>query len=424
MSAYQRFISYMYEYHGNTRHQNCGYARIDNRNQLLKLEIHMKVSAAETEVPLHIYGCFQRDGQLYGIEFGQHLPTLGMVNWRMQCASEDLGQTGISFNDLEGLVLSDESPVSYCSIWNDQSIQPVDLIPYPLPAQEDTAGTTAAASPESAPAPKETSPAKTSATEASPAEDASTSVSDTDSGTSASSDISEDFSRISVNSDNASTDTDNTTSAVSSSAAADTTDNAPSPVQAASAPEVAPSVDALSNSSPEASVAASHATVEEHPRTTPTLVERILAQEFADTSAHAVGSPAEKTVTPPQAPTAVPRSSARWERLTHRFPAANAFTDGELKNCLRIEPKDIPVLRREGFHIAGNRFILHCLQRDSHCLLGRVGDSEQYIFAIPGVYDNQERFMANMFGFPCFRSLDSAPSPAAGQKGYWYRAVH
>ena len=65
MSAYQRFISYMYEYHGNTRHQNCGYARIDNRNQLLKLEIHMKVSATNPENPLHIYGCFQRDGQLY-----------------------------------------------------------------------------------------------------------------------------------------------------------------------------------------------------------------------------------------------------------------------------------------------------------------------------------------------------------------------
>lgn len=424
MSAYQRFISYMYEYHGNTRHQNCGYARIDNRNQLLKLEIHMKVTATETEVPLHIYGCFQRDGQLYGIEFGQHLPTLGMVNWRIQCASEDLGQTGISFNDLEGLVLSDESPVSYCSIWNDQSIQPVDLIPYPLPAQEDTADTTAADSQESAPAPEGTSPVETSATEASAAENARTSVSYADPDTSASSDAPENFSRIFVISDNASTDTDNTTSAASSSATTDATDNASSPVQAASAPEAAPAGDVLSNGTPDASATTSHATVEEHPRTTPTLVERILAQEFADTSAHATDSPAEKTENPPQAPTAAPRSSARWERLTHRFPAANAFTDGELKNCLLIEPKDIPVLRREGFHIAGNRFILHCLQRDSHCLLGRVGDSEQYIFAIPGVYDNQERFMANMFGFPCFRSLDSSPSPAAGQKGYWYRAVH
>ena len=58
MSEYQRFISYMYEYRGNNRFANCGYARIDNRNQLLKLEIHMKISSQSTEEPIHIYGCF------------------------------------------------------------------------------------------------------------------------------------------------------------------------------------------------------------------------------------------------------------------------------------------------------------------------------------------------------------------------------
>ena len=169
-----------------------------------------------------------------------------------------------------------------------------------------------------------------------------------------------------------------------------------------------------------APVQASHVVVEEQPRTAPTLVERILAQEFTDTSAGA-SVPQTDTVQPK---TAKSRSFTRWERLTHRFPAADVFTDGELRNCLRIEPRDIPVLRREGFHIAGNRFILHCLQRDPHCLLGRIGDSEQYVFAIPGIYDSQERFMANMFGFPCFCPLDDVRLPTEGQKGYWYRSVH
>ena len=361
MSAYQRFISYMYEYHGNTRHQNCGYARIDNRNQLLKLEIHMKVSATNPENPLHIYGCFQRDGQLYGIEFGQHIPTLGMVNWRMQCASEDLAQTGVSFGDLEGLVLSDESPVSYCSIWNDQSVQPVNLIPYPLTVPEEE-------------------------TDSDPADNAVILAENLSQEKSVSfSDISQD---VASTADNIPSMAEKIPSVDNASVA-----SAVSDAPAGSAE------DSLSSASVEEEISApaqaSHVVVEEQPRTAPTLVERILAQEFTDTSA---GASVLQTDTA-QPKTAKSRSFTRWERLTHRFPAADVFTEGELRNCLRIEPRDIPVLRREGFHIAGNRFILHCLQRDSHCLLGRIGDSEQYVFAIPGIYDSQERFMANMFGF-------------------------
>lgn len=377
MSAYQRFISYMYEYHGNTRHQNCGYARIDNRNQLLKIEIHMKVSATQTETPLHIYGCFQKDGQLYGIEFGQHLPALGMVNWRMQCASDDLAQTGISFQDIEGLVLSDETPISYCSIWNDQSILPVNLIPYPTVSPEEASGipTEGNFGEPSAETAQEEAEEAQDATIFAPTEEA------------ASPDI--------------------------------------SPANTASSDSIPP---APTVSTPEATAASipdtkepTSACVEEHPRTTPTLVERILAQEFTDTSAKPDSSPSAPEE-PPKSPQPAPVS--RWERLKNSFPAAGIFSDGDLKDSLRIEPKDIPLLRREGFHIAGNRFILHCFQRDPHCLLGRIGNSEQYIFAIPGIYDNQERFMANMFGFPCFKAVDTSPSPTAGQKGYWYRAMH
>ena len=399
MSVYQRFISYMYEYHGNTRHQNCGYARIDNRNNLLKLEIHMKVSPQTGEEPIHIYGCFQRDGQLYGIEFGQHVPTLGMVNWRTQCDSDDLAQTGISFNDLEGLVLSDQSTVSYCSIWNDQSIQPLDLIPYPV-----------------------TSAAETDA----PAADNIDAVSATGSMLSADTGIdetSETLSPASVETSEAlPTDTIESASVEATSRdpsvspdALATSSSASDTASATLSADSSENAEAASPSAPNSS-----ATVEDLPRAH-TLVEKILAQEFVDTTPQAADQTAASN-TPPQ--TAASAASARWNRLTHRFPKDTRFTDGELKNCVRVTPREIPVLRREGFHIAGNRFILHCFQRDPHCLIGKIGDSEQYIFAVPGIYDNQERFMANMFGFPCFKSDTPGEPLETGQKGYWYKAIH
>ena len=396
MSVYQRFISYMYEYHGNTRHQNCGYARIDNRNNMLKLEIHMKVAPQAIEEPIHIYGCFQRDGQLYGIEFGQHVPTLGMVNWRTQCDSDDLAQTGISFHDLEGLVLSDQSTVSYCSIWNDQSIQPLDLMPYPVETAAESDIQPASGTESTAPL-----------TAVSDTPDV---TSDTLTAASTKSDASSDALTAASNKSDVSSDTLPVTSDSSdkTSDAIITADNDSVSAAASDAPSVSLPVQKHS------------ATVEDLPRAH-TLVEKILAQEFVDTTPQA-STPAATDTTMPQA--IAPATSARWNRLTNRFPKDTRFTDGELKNCIRVTPQEISVLRKEGFHIAGNRFILHCFQRDPHCLIGKIGDSEQYIFAIPGIYDNQERFMANMFGFPCFKSEMPEEPLTVGQKGYWYKAIH
>ena len=480
MSEYQRFISYMYEYRGNNRFANCGYARIDNRNQLLKLEIHMKISSQSTEEPIRIYGCFQRDGQLYGVELGQHVPALGMVNWRTQCSALKLSGTDISFSDLEGLILTDQSPLSYCSIWNDQSIRPLDMLPYPSPESEMMS--------EDEPMP-ENNENSSSITETIPptvAENVNqenifsestvhnTSNPEFFSGTPMNNANQPDISaESSINNANQPKKSPGATinSATQPKASPDfntyTTDQmgsssvkSPDPQMNLtasvkessdqmikfSAPEVslsasssAKSGDSSKNTSkksaqilPELSdentpddfdKPASTVSAVSTPRTSPTLVEKIMAQEYKMPKPESFSkNPSENDVD--NTSSAKPSAPSRWDRLTSQYPRADVFSDGELKNCVRIEPRDFPRLRREGWNIAGNRFILHCFQRNAHCLIGRINDTEQYVFAVPGIYDNQERFMANMFGFPCFKSTDPDTPLTNGQKGYWYRSLH
>lgn len=394
MSEYQRFISYMYEYRGNNRFANCGYARIDNRNQLLKLEIHMKISSQSTEEPIHIYGCFQRDGQLYGVELGQHVPALGMVNWRAQCSSLGLSGTDISFSDLEGLILTDQSPLSYCSIWNDQSIRPMDMIPYPSPESEMMS--------EDEPEPEEPSP-----------------------------DNSSDFSvEANVSQEDSEGSAAGNTSQIMESSGSEVSKSVSNSANSSGSPEynsgepsqIMPDSPAQ-NTSNDSACPASSVLIADMPRTSPTLVEKIMAQEYQTPKPESFS----KSPSPDDADNTVgtnPSTPSRWERLTSRYPRSDAFSEGELKNCVRVEPRDFPRLRREGWNIAGNRFILHCFQRNAHCLIGRIGDTEQYVFAVPGIYDNQERFMANMFGFPCFKANNPNAPLTNGQKGYWYRALH
>ena len=44
------------------------------------------------------------------------------------------------------------------------------------------------------------------------------------------------------------------------------------------------------------------------------------------------------------------------------------------------------------------------------------------VLGIPGAYDQQERFMANMFGFPYFKESRHIQIPG-GTGGYWYRLI-
>lgn len=425
MSEYQRFISYMYEYRGNNRFANCGYARIDNRNQLLKLEIHMKISSQSTEEPIHIYGCFQRDGQLYGVELGQHVPTLGMVNWRTQCSALGLSGTDISFSDLEGLILTDQSPLSYCSIWNDQSIRPMDMIPYPSPESEMIS--------EDEPKPnKNESNMSNACSEISLSKRApSLSPEENEEQEEPSPDNSSDFSvEANVPQEDSTGSAAGNTSQIMESSGSEVSKSVSNSAKSSGSPEynsgepsqIMPDSPAQ-NTPNDSAKPASSVLVANMPRTSPTLVEKIMAQEYQTPKPESFSKSPSPDDTDKDS-SSKPSAPSRWEQLTSRYPRSDAFSEGELKNCVRVEPRDFPRLRREGWNIAGNRFILHCFQRNAHCLIGRIGDTEQYVFAVPGIYDNQERFMANMFGFPCFKANDPNAPLTNGQKGYWYRALH
>ena len=440
MSEYQRFISYMYEYRGNNRFTNCGYARIDNRNQLLKLEIHMKISSQSTEEPIHIYGCFQRDGQLYGVELGQHTPALGMVNWRTQCGTLGLAGTDISFSDLEGLILTDQSPLSYCSIWNDQSIRPMDMIPYPSRESEElSADETADECSESGTTVSDRNASDTENETAQPFMEAQNTVLDTrqkdvtDSAQNSSqkdmTDSAADSSQKDVTDSAADSSQKDVTDSAAGSSQKDVTDFVSESANV-HRENISQTPNGISLSSdaknPQKSDVKDPSSVSavSTPRTAPTLVERIMAQEY--TAAEGGENNTSENISRSINKTSSGRfaGSARWQRLVSQYPHADTFTEGELKNCVRVEPRDFPRLRREGWNIAGNRFILHCFQRNAHCLIGRIGDTEQYIFAVPGIYGDQERFMANMFGFPCFKAIDPDAPLEDGQQGYWYRSLH
>ena len=97
------------------------------------------------------------------------------------------------------------------------------------------------------------------------------------------------------------------------------------------------------------------------------------------------------------------------------------FADGDLNQCWKITPQDLVHFPRRQCALRNNRFLQYGYYNFGHLLLCRRSNG-RYILGVPGSYDQQEQFMAGMFGFSCFKE-SSQIKVKKGRGGYWYRAI-
>lgn len=102
--------------------------------------------------------------------------------------------------------------------------------------------------------------------------------------------------------------------------------------------------------------------------------------------------------------------------------SCEAFNDGEIVSCRKIQIRDLSKLHCRECALRNNRFLLYGYYNFGHLLLGKKCTGG-YILGVPGGYDQQERFMANMFGFPYFKESKLIELPK-GRGGYWYRLIN
>lgn len=98
------------------------------------------------------------------------------------------------------------------------------------------------------------------------------------------------------------------------------------------------------------------------------------------------------------------------------------FDDGEIVGCRKIRPGDFRYLHPRDRALCNNRFLQYGFYNFGHLLLGRT-ESGRYLLGVPGGYDQQERFMAGMFGFPFFKQSGKLPMEKKNG-GYWYRLIN
>lgn len=111
----------------------------------------------------------------------------------------------------------------------------------------------------------------------------------------------------------------------------------------------------------------------------------------------------------------------QWERFTATHTLFCPFDEDDGVYGVKLQLQDFKVLPKQYHYLANNRFLLHGYYNYQMLLFGYMeGEARQWFLGIPGVFSNQEQLLAGIFGFPEFRTKQ-VTRQKTGEFGYWYR---
>ena len=124
--------------------------------------------------------------------------------------------------------------------------------------------------------------------------------------------------------------------------------------------------------------------------------------------------------TEPEATSIVDNFKKMWiNSIKEKPPVDNIFNTAFYEGC-RILTEDLAQFGEEASALKSNQFLLKGYERYHHILAGKVryAGKQRYCIGVPGIYENREKYMAEIYQFPVFLSL-TENRMKTGSFGYW-----
>lgn len=122
---YSRMIAYIYSYNDGLKGKNTGFAKMEVRQGMLKLQINMKCAFADVGPEWEVNLFFRKNGRILPVPIGCMVIRNGMGEFRYATAADDVGMSGIDFADIKGLYVScSDSRKIFASEWDDLGFSP------------------------------------------------------------------------------------------------------------------------------------------------------------------------------------------------------------------------------------------------------------------------------------------------------------
>lgn len=119
---FRRFVSYLYEYAGDEKRRNCGFVRVEVRQDMVRLSLHLQIKEKSRE-KFQIYGFVRKNERLEGVLIGEAAVQNGIADARFLRQAQCIGENPdapISIEQLGGIVLLMERGGCYSTVWDEE----------------------------------------------------------------------------------------------------------------------------------------------------------------------------------------------------------------------------------------------------------------------------------------------------------------
>ena len=388
MAEYRRFVAYVYEYLKGKKGSNCGFIRVEAWGKVCRMEIHLRCPGLLAGTECSVYGFVRKKGLLDGSRIGNCRTEEGKMDCLLETETMAVGHGKIPLGEMNGMVLILESGGFFGTEWDDQPIRPEDFRVMPevreeakIDGESKRAGVEEGKS-ERGGLEEETEDAKLRGNPRNNVENAGEGEKSVVDGNIAEQGAGEEVMK--------------------------SQDKSPQDMDTSQ-----PEIHTQSIEGQE---------IEEYPRQPgpgrPPVPPPPMPGSGRPVPPPPMPGPGRPVPPPPPRP---PHMSGQARTSKPIGTPCDAFNDGELTDCRKIPPEELCFLGRRACMLRNNRFLQYGYYNFGHLLLCR-NTCGQWILGVPGGYDQQERFMANMFGFSYFKESPNIRIPK-GKGGYWYRLI-
>ncbi len=135
---FKRFVSYVYGYRQNEKQENCGFVKVEVRQNMARFIVHIYLPG-KRELEYKIYGFVRKEQRLEGIMLGVGKVKSGNLDVRIHRNAENLGteevpeEEKITIEQLAGLLVIGADQSVYGTVWDDGTI---DVSSFIKPSQK------------------------------------------------------------------------------------------------------------------------------------------------------------------------------------------------------------------------------------------------------------------------------------------------
>ena len=124
MKEYRRFVAYVYEYQKGKKGRNCGFIRVEAREQSCRLEVHLLCPGLTPDVKCEVFGFVRNAGLMDGKLIGSCMTEESRADCVLETDRNSMGGSGAPLETIGGMVLITENGAFFGTEWDDQPIRP------------------------------------------------------------------------------------------------------------------------------------------------------------------------------------------------------------------------------------------------------------------------------------------------------------